>query len=96
MFILSANGASVVDATGVTINPINEQRGIDEATGQPIIVTVAFEIVGWGFGYSVQLAVYGMEQQARDIFNDILANIKKNTDFYDVREHERKFVERWG
>ena len=90
MFILSSNGASLVDATGLDIRAINQQ--MENGSVQ----TVGFEIVGFGFGYSVSLGTYPMEAQARDIFNDMLASLRKDKDFYDVREQEKKFQERWG
>ena len=93
MFILSANGASLVDTTGLDIRAINQQVQMEDGSIQ--VQTIGFEIIGFGFGYSVSLGQYPMEQQARDIFNDMLANIKQNKEFYDVREHEKKFVERW-
>jgi hypothetical protein len=94
MFILSANGASLVDATGLEIRAIDQQRQMEDGSIQ--IETVGYEIIGFGIGFSVSLGQYAMEQQARDIFNDMLAGIKKNKDFYDVRENELKFRERWG
>lgn len=93
MFILAASGASVVDATGLDIRAISQQVQMPDGSIQ--MQTIGFEIIGFGFGYSVSLGQYQMEQQARDVFNDILANIRQDKDFYDVREHEKKFVERW-
>ena len=91
MFILSSNGASLVDATGLDIRTV--ERQMEDGN----FAVVGFELVGFGFGYSVTLGTYAMEKQARDIFNDILVHMKKGkTEFYDVREQEKKFQERWS
>ena len=90
MFILAQNGAAAVDAMGLEI------RALDQRLDDGSVQTVAFQIFGFGFGFQVLLGEYPMEQQARDVFNDILVSMRRNESFYDVRSEERKFIDRKG
>lgn len=92
MFVIAQSGASCVDFTGLDIRVIMSQD-VDK-DGRPI--PLGYSIIGYGFGNEVLLAEYAIEQQARDVFGDILVCMKRGDKFYDIREKESKFVGRKG
>lgn len=88
----------MVDATGLQIVPYNEERQVIGDDGQPhvTVVTVAFDVLAYGFGYNICVGTYELEEQARALFNDILTHLKKGDQFYDVKTNEGKFMARMG
>lgn len=88
----------MVDATGLQILPINQERQVMGDDGQPhvVVVTIGFDVVAYGFGYNIVVGSYELEEQARALFNDILTHLKKGDEFYDVKTNEGKFLARVG
>jgi len=89
LVILSDSGASCVDAMGLDIRVARRQN-------EDGSVASWFQLIGYGYGFEVLLGEFALEEQVRDIFNDILAKMRKGVDFYDVQECRRKFEGRRG
>ena len=95
MYVISANGASFIDLTGMTIQL--QTREFQMEPNGPIQTEQYFEIIGFGIGNSISLGTYQLEQQARAVFGDILAKLRQGkVEFYDVCVEEKKFVGRVG
>ena len=90
MFVLSASTTSLMDVTGLDIQVYQE---VDE-DGKP--AGEGNQIVGFSFGYSLVLGKYPSLQLAKLVFDDMLASIKKDKSFYDVRLEQEKFIGRQG
>ncbi len=81
MYIRTQLGTTIIDMTGLDIQ-CNEDRSI-------------FTIVAVGFNpnFIVNVASYPSEMIARQVFDNIVDNLTKGRDFYDVAQEEKRFVE---
>jgi len=90
MFVLSASTTSFMDVTGLDIQMYQD---VDQ-NGNP--TEAGYQIVGYSFGYSLVLGKYPTVELAKMVFDDMLASIKKDKSFYDVRAEQEKFIGRQG
>lgn len=87
MFVLSQSGVAGLDAMGYDIN-VQERQLQDGSTVR------VFMIIGFGFGFNLLLGEYTIEEQARAVLTDIYVAMRNGEEFYDIREKEKKFINR--
>ncbi len=84
MWILSQTSDVMMDFTAIELTGIMENN---QQTGQP--EQVGWQLIAHSFGTAFVIARYGDEVFAKRIFLDIAGNLKKGTEFYDLREKEQ-------
>ena len=87
MFVLSQSGVAGLDAMGYDIN-------VQDCQLQDGSTVRVFMIIGFGFGFNLLLGEYTIEEQARAVLTDIYVAMRNGEEFYDIREKEKKFVNR--
>ena len=84
MWVVSQDGYRSLDILGIELVPAND---VNE---QNQIVRSYVRIIGFGIGCQMILGNYDVEAQGAIVLQDCLSELKRGTQFYDIKSREQK------